>query len=62
MRPTASFAIGPGATPQLRWGQRYEPIPSAVMDLRWKRVEFELRGLGARANRLGTAPGRLGSW
>lgn len=54
------LAVGPGAVPKYDGANKYELIPFAVMDLRWKNVEFELRGLGARANLLADSAWQVG--
>ena len=54
------FAIGPGATPKYDGAKGYDIIPFAVMDLNWKNIEFELRGLRARADVLGDSRWQAG--
>lgn len=53
-------AIGPGAAPKYDGAKTYDLIPFAVMDLNWKNVAFELRGLRARAGVLGDGAWQAG--
>src|SRR3546814_1817576 len=43
--PTGFIALGPGATPAYDGAKSYQLIPFGIADLRWKGMEFELRGL-----------------
>lgn len=54
------FAIGPGATPKYEGAKKYQLIPFAVMDLNWKNVAVEVRGLRARAGVLGNGAWQVG--
>jgi len=54
------FAIGPGATPKYDGAKGYDIIPFAVMDVNWKNIAFELRGLRARADVLGDSRWQAG--
>src|SRR3546814_445783 len=54
------FAIGPGVTSAYDGAKSYQLIPFAIADVRWKGVEFELRGLRARIDLLGDSPFQIG--
>lgn len=54
------FAVGPGAVPKYDGADKYELIPFAIMDVEWKNIEFQLRGLGARANLLADSAWQVG--
>ncbi|AMK20294.1 MULTISPECIES: MipA/OmpV family protein [Sphingobium] len=58
--PTGFIALGPGATPAYDGAKSYQLIPFGIADLRWKGMEFELRGLRARLDLLGDSPVQFG--
>src|SRR3546814_15303055 len=50
----------PISTPAYDGAKSYQLIPFGIADLRWKGMEFELRGLRARLDLLGDSPVQFG--
>lgn len=44
------IAIGPGFVPKYDGSDEYQLIPFGIADLKWKGLEFQLRGLGGRVD------------
>jgi MipA family protein len=58
--PHGFVALGAGATPKYDGAKSYQAIPFGLVDVRWKGVEFELRGLRARVDVAGNSPIQVG--
>lgn len=58
--PHGFVAIGPGITTKYDGADTYQLIPFGIADVRWKGLEFELRGLRARLDVLGNSPIQIG--
>ncbi|AEG51394.1 MltA-interacting MipA family protein [Sphingobium chlorophenolicum L-1] len=54
------IALGPGVTPAYDGAKSYQLIPFGIADVRWKGMEFELRGLRARLDVMGDSPLQVG--
>lgn len=44
------IAFGPGFVPKYDGSDEYQLIPFAIADLKWKGLEFQIRGLGGRVD------------
>lgn len=56
----AFVALGAGVAPEFDGSDKYQAIPFAIANVKWRGVELQLRGLQARLDVLGDSPWDVG--
>lgn len=57
---SAFVAAGGGVAPEYDGSDKYEAIPFAIANVKWRGVELQVRGLQARVDALGDSPWDIG--